>query len=449
MGEKAMNCRRFRKQYIDLLLPADDDAKSAELKSHIETCPSCARYFAEMNQTLAVLQPSQQVVSSSQFKERVMHRIKEPVMHGNFHADTKNIIPHAAGRGFFSGLFRQVAMASAFVAALVYVVLLLFGDLLHFHQAYSLDQTLEANRNIRFVHMKAEYDKKVEEEMWAQFNEKGQLIHLLVDYPETEDGHKTVHWMPDNKVQVWFRTKNAINTAAEKDTLGQMKRIFERFDPKPMMEKVDKGVKEGKLQLEQQPATGKDETITLIVTNKDSKFQRTVYKVDQKSKFVKEVEKYEFWDEKYELVGRISYSDYNNPTGPEVFTFKPRADAIIIDETTQVIGLAKGDLSDKEIAVKVVREFFEALIAKDYAKAGMLFGGIPASFFEKRMENVKFLRIVSIGEPIPGPEGTGSLKVPCKIEIETDGKKSIMEPYGPFVRPVHSQRDRWAISGGI
>jgi len=445
-----MNCRRFRKQYIELLLPPDDETKNAEVKAHLEECPSCAQFFAEMNQTLAALQPSYQVVASTQFKEHVMNKIKEPVMDRNFSTVAKNVKPHAVAGGFFSGLFRQVAMATAFVAALAYVLLLLFGDLLHFNQAYSIDQTLEANRGIRFVHMKFEGkgERRNEQEMWAQFNEKGELIRLLVDYPVTEDGHKTVNWMTD-KIQVWFRAGNAIRTIAEKNIPDQMKRIFADFDPKPMMEKVAKGVKEGKLNLEQQPSTDKDETITLIVTNKDSKFQRTIYKVDQASKLVKEVEIYELWDEKYELAKRISYSDYNKPTGPEVFTFKPQANTVIIDETAQVLGLPKGDLSDKEIAAKVAREFFEAMIAKDYKKAGMLAMGNPAAEVEKQFKNIKFLRIVSIGEPSPHEE-TGSQLVPCKIEVETSGwfnlyKEKTIEPCRTLVRPVHSYPDRWGI----
>jgi hypothetical protein len=105
--------------------------------------------------------------------------------------------------------------------------------------------------------------------------------------------------------------------------------------------------------------------------------------------------------------------------------------------------MAKGDLSDKDIAVKVVREFFEALSAGDYTKAGMIDSGTSAAETEKHWKGFKILRIISVGEPLPH-EPTDSLCVPCKIEIETE-----FEPYGPFVRPVHNQPDRWEICGGI
>ena len=126
------------------------------------------------------------------------------------------------------------------------------------------------------------------------------------------------------------------------------------------------------------------------------------------------------------------------------------SDLTKIDYTTQEIGLIEGDLTDKKIAVKVVREFYEALIIKDYAKAGRICAGAPATKMQERWENINVLRIVSISEPIPHPyPGVGGLQVPCEIEIEKDGVKSILKPYGPGVRPVHGQPDRWGIHGGV
>ena len=100
--------------------------------------------------------------------------------------------------------------------------------------------------------------------------------------------------------------------------------------------------------------------------------------------------------------------------------------------------------------MKVVREFYEALIDKDYAKAGQLCGGVPAAKTQERWQNVNVLRIVSISEPIPHPyPGVGGFQVHCEIEIEKDGIKSILKPYGPGVRPVRGQLHRWSIHGGV
>ena len=96
----------------------------------------------------------------------------------------------------------------------------------------------------------------------------------------------------------------------------------------------------------------------------------------------------------------------------------------------------------------VVREFLTALINKDYAKVGQLYGGLSADEAKKIFDRITVTRIISIGTPTPH-EQTRSLRVPCKFEVESRGKTGEMEPNGPFVRQVHGQPDRWCIIGGF
>jgi hypothetical protein len=64
--------------------------------------------------------------------------------------------------------------------------------------------------------------------------------------------------------------------------------------------------------------------------------------------------------------------------------------------------------------------------------------------------DLKIVRIVSIGAPTPHPTpGVGGFMVPCQLEVEKDGVKSIYEPYGPGVRPVYNRPERWNIHGGV
>jgi hypothetical protein len=323
------------------------------------------------------------------------------------------------------------------------------------NQAYAVEQTPEANPGIRFIHMQIQYSGADHvNELWAQFDDKGEILHLRCSFPITEDGPKEVLWEGGDKCAVWFKAGHAVRIYGEKEkrNLEWFKEHYgiPEFDPRLMLEKLDKDAKEGKLRLEQQPSAGEDGTTTLIVTGKDAKNRRMIYKVDQAAKLVKEVEEQRLEDGKYELRRRIRYLDYNKPIDPEVFTFKTPADVIRIDETTQVLGLPKGDLSDQEIAKKVAREFFEALIAKDYKKAGNLEMGLPEARVKKQFGNIKFLRIVSIGEPSPDEE-TGSQLVPCKVEVETTkgwfnlSSEKTIERCKTLVRPVSSQPDRWGI----
>ena len=115
-----------------------------------------------------------------------------------------------------------------------------------------------------------------------------------------------------------------------------------------------------------------------------------------------------------------------------------------------MIGLEKGELSEEDICVKVVREFFLALKTKNYAKAGQVFSGMPASKIEEYFGKLNVVQIISIGKPYPHPTpGVGGYRVPCEIEIEHNGEKHIMKKSGVCVREVHGQPERWNIHGGI
>jgi hypothetical protein len=121
-----------------------------------------------------------------------------------------------------------------------------------------------------------------------------------------------------------------------------------------------------------------------------------------------------------------------------------------IDQTTQVVGLAQGGLSNEEIATEVAHQFFEALIAKDYDKAGKLLEGIPGKRMQQMFGNIKVLRIISVGPVAPHPNPrTKGLIVPCVVEIEKDGEISEWKLDQLGVRQVYNQPGRWTIFGGI
>ncbi len=172
---------------------------------------------------------------------------------------------------------------------------------------------------------------------------------------------------------------------------------------------------------------------------------------DQATKLATKAEQYRLTPNgDYELLGWTEFHGYNQPIDPAMFTLDDvPADVMRIDQTTQEVGLEQGDLSDKEIAVQVVREFYEAVIARDYAKAGRLLEGAPAAMMEDLFKDLKIVRVVSIGEPQPHPTpGVGGYMVPCQLEVETNGVRSIYKPYGPGGRPVYNQPNRWTIHGG-
>jgi hypothetical protein len=155
----------------------------------------------------------------------------------------------------------------------------------------------------------------------------------------------------------------------------------------------------------------------------------------------------------------LEYHDYNQPIAAEMFVLEDEipADAMRVDQTTQNIGLAQGDLTDEEIGVELIRQFLQALIEKDYAEAGRMWGGVPADRMKKAYGQIRFIRIISIDKPVPcGESGqcdddhycTG-VHVTCEVEIEENGKISLWKPRCVAVRQVHGQPDRWQIISGF
>ena len=121
-------------------------------------------------------------------------------------------------------------------------------------------------------------------------------------------------------------------------------------------------------------------------------------------------------------------------------------------------------MTDAEAAAAVLRQYLEALIAKDYATAGRLYNGKPADELRQWVEEqlqIRYLRVVSIGEPEPKRElGPRVFQVPFAVELEKDGAKEIAGPpvkSGPgpatqrkvTIRPVVGKPDRWVIGGDL
>ena len=324
--------------------------------------------------------------------------------------------------------------------------------------AYAIEQTIQASHSVRYLHIKSFKQNEDEpKEFWIEFYKDGEVKNVRMHMPEwdsPEDGAKVTIWK-ENKAQVWFKKKKSLITIRDKTVAAHTLNFIKELDPKLVVQRLYYARQaQGIVEIEIDEPSNKAEPIVVTATCLPGSLRagwRLVLFVDRATKLVTAIEFYKLKDGKYQYVERIEYYDYNQPIDEQMFTFDNLPDDVMrIDQTTQEIGLEQGKLTDKEIAVKVVREFYEALIAKDYAKAGQLYGGVPATKMQERWQNINVLRIVSISEPIPHPyPGVGGFQVHCEIEIEKDGVKSILKPYGPGVRPVRGQSHRWNIHGGV
>jgi len=323
--------------------------------------------------------------------------------------------------------------------------------------AYGLEQTIQANHTVRYLHIinfKAGEDEP--KEFWLEFDEYGQMRNVRQHTPAWDspsDGAKVAVWK-ENIAQVWLKKKNVLATIRDKTVAARVLKLVEKCDPRLAVEHLYEQEQQGKVVIDVNEPSDKAEPIAITATylpKSSTPNRRWVLFVDQATKLVIAIEIYQLKDGEYQYLGLLEFYDYNQPIEAEMFTLdKVPADAIRLDQVSQDIGLAQGDLTDKEIAAEVVRQFFEALIAKDYGEAGRLYQGIEAETMREAYGGVSFLRIVSIGEARPEPK-YGKLRVPCTVEIEKDGEITQWQPHpeGLLVGPVNNQADRWTIFGGI
>jgi hypothetical protein len=344
--------------------------------------------------------------------------------------------------------YTKYAAAAAVVAAVAFASWIVLSN--GASTAYAFTQTVQAMHSVRSFHLACEPTSGGHPgEVWAEFDDAGQVIRCRMDFPETEDGPKVVFWHA-GKASVWFKAKNGFLTIADQKVARTMLEVAYGRDPKLMVNRLQQEQARGLLQIEtvSPTATGQPIVLTATYLPASGDNRRYVLAIDPKSWMVQQVDAYLKRGEGYEFADRTKVLAYNEPIDPAVFEPELPAGIMRIDQTTQQVGLAQGTMTDQQVAQEVVRQFFQALIDKDYAKAGTLLSGIPAAKVEEMLGKLHVVRIVSIGEPTPRPESQ-SLRVPVILEVEKNGIVEQWSPFGPFVRQVESDRTRWQIIGGI
>ncbi len=323
--------------------------------------------------------------------------------------------------------------------------------------AYSFEQTIQASHSVRYLHIKSIMVSISDEpiECWVEFDPSGQIKNMRINKPawmDPSDGESVIVWK-DGKMEFWIKKKNFLFIQKDQEIAAQILGTVELFDPKHAVSNILQLQEQSDTNVEIDEPENKAEpiivTATFLVEN-DPPVQRMVLSVDQATKLLNSIETYQLKDGEYIHFLTVEFYDYNIPIDSKVFTIDNiPSDAMRVDETTQEVGLVQGDLTDEEIAVEVVRQFFEALIARDYAKAGQMFGGAPAERIQKKYGHIKFIRIVSIGKPVFDPVTT-ALNVPYVVEVEENGiitEWKTKHNYIP-VRQVHGQPGRWKTIGG-
>ena len=447
-----MNCAECKEHLVAYVEGLLTESQEQAIASHLKGCPVCQDELAELTRLRNRLVANGKVLAESELEDKVLNRIfREQSL--KLRKVSKLNEQLQLWRKIMKSRITKVAAAAVIVIAVVLSLTFLEKSVA---PAYALEQTIQASHSVHYLHIintVVSHDEPME--FWVEFEPSGQLKNMRFNKPawmDPGDGATVIVWK-DNKAKLWVKKKNFLVTIRDKEIAAEVLRRVEQLDPKFAVERLYEKQEQGKAKIEIDEPLDKSKPIIVTATSlkkdDDSPFQRIVLFIDQATKLVNIVELYKLEDGEYHKVMTSEYFDYNIPIDAAMFTFSDIPDDVMqLDQTTQEVGLAQGQLTDKEIAAEVIRQFLEALIAQDYAKAGKLFSGVPAERMEKAYGQIRFIRIISIGEPVPHSV-TGGLYVPCTVEIEENGEISQWQPEHSYVRQVHGQPDRWEIIGGF
>jgi len=357
--------------------------------------------------------------------------------------------------------------AAATILAVAGVALWIFGR--SATPSFALEHILKASQAVRTVHAQSVSPPAAEpQEMWLEYDDRGEALRIRVE----EGTGKTFRIMVWGNGELrWFSPATNKLIVMHKRVEGELRRAREAWDPKFAVESIHRLEQQGtvKIRVQEPKAAGEPVTLEATETKRPEESRpgrhavRYVLLVDPQTKLVTQRDEYRLVEGSYRLQDRRRYLEYDVPIDPGKFVLEPPKN-VELEDRTQGIGMAQGKMSDAEAAAAVLRQYLEALIAKDYATAGKLYNGKPAEELRRWVEEhlkIRYLRVVSIGKPEPMPEsGPRVFQVPFAFEIEKDGVKEICGPpvkSGPgprtqrtaTVRPVVGQPDRWVIEGGI
>jgi hypothetical protein len=328
--------------------------------------------------------------------------------------------------------------------------------------AYAIEQTIEAGQDVRYLHFyfSSMDGNTIFKEAWLEYDDSGQIKNTRVNWYNQSSGDMAAVWK-EGRTQYWTKGEKTLRFFEDEIFTKKMVAFAKRYDPTRTVENMYGLEKKGDVTIEIEESRDKTKPIVLtctwlpntFITEGTSPQMREIVFVDQVTKLVTSIEVYELEDGKYAGKGVWKYPDYDTLFEPGIFDLEEQAPADVkrLDLMILDIGLEQTDLTEKEIAVKVVRSFLQALIAKDYDRAIKIYGYEDPDEKEellKRFEKLNIIRISSVGDPVyPRLAPWGQLEVPCKVELEEDGWIIEWQIEGVFARRVIGHPNRWCVKG--
>ena len=354
----------------------------------------------------------------------------------------------------------KFAAAASFLI-IIFSVIILFDQLTK--PVYAIEQTIQANDKIKTFHFKLyllhdpNNNHDFHRESWVEYDKDGNVSKVRINYYKTGQKEETIQIWEDGEAVDWDKNINRIFIIKDPIFSDKILSFGQKFNPRGAIQYLHEKQVTDKIKVEIQEPPDKNKPITITadyppntyILGKDKPAMRDVYFVDQKTKLITSVEIYQLNNDQYSKIAIWRYEDYNQPFDDALFSIKDELPEDIIELYLfgkNGAGLKQDNLSEKQIATKLAKEFLGALIDKDYTKAGNLFGGMPLEQAEEKFGTLNIVRIISMDEPVKSMD---CYKISCSLGINNNGQAVEWKPKDLYVHRAEGQENYWVITGGM
>jgi hypothetical protein len=316
----------------------------------------------------------------------------------------------------------KFAAAAVVIMAFVLTITLMDKSI---SSAYALEQTVKAYESLRFVHIKGFKEGQSEpQELWVAFDEQEQVKSFRLHNPAW-------HGSPSNGTKVFVWNSGKLRTLEENGKVAviipdqelarEIRKIVKENDPRYVVNELYRLEAEGKVKIEISTPQSQSEHIQITATylpGSSDPGKHMILAVDRKTRLVTyAVVQSQKSVDGYLCSGRMEFSDYNQKADNSLFALDVPENAIELDVTGS--GMEQNGRSDNEIAVELARQFIQAMIDKDYEKAGKLCGGVSTDKIQKQF--IQYKKVLRLEQPIANPSVKGEIDVPCVVVVKRGG----------------------------
>ncbi|MHC4743009.1 MAG: hypothetical protein ACYS8Z_13925 [Planctomycetota bacterium] len=337
-------------------------------------------------------------------------------------------------------------------AAIAICVILLLPD------AYALDDSIEAHNSIRWLRINhtAVFSENASErrEVLLGCDERGQITSMRFELSGSNGimGPLTVI-QKSGRSEAWLSKHNLHVVGYGSATEAVFSYNVYELDPMFLLRRLTEQHAGGEAVVHIDEPEEKEAPIVITVTypkgSRSENWEKVIY-VDQTTNLVRRIEKFERSDSENPYKETLEFSDYNKEIDPGKFTLdgEVSADAKVVDMSGVQIGMFQGDMTDEEIATKLTKAFFEAVIAEDFDRAGRLYLGAPGSLIANAFKGVNAVKILSVGDPhITSNPDSEMMVSSCKVLTEVWSDFYEIDAEAVNVLRVAEAPNSWLICG--